>query len=183
MSINISYKLEDKDYKNYNFDALKIKRITFVILKINLPVNVLFSIIFAIYATLKLLGGLYYAYWLTYALFAALFVSIFITNALAALLIASIFGGQAITQQLKGLDRNIELNINESLVSGKQGDLESKYPWTSIKDIYNTKTNLLIFVSDMQAIIIPKRIFKSKEEVDEIWNELQTYYNNSRNNL
>lgn len=85
-------------------------------------------------------------------------------------------GGKYAYRLLDGFDKNYELIIEEDIIKRISSSGESLFNWKNIKDIYNTKRNILIFVSNRQAIIIPKRIFESEQELNEFWNEVQNKY-------
>lgn len=69
------------------------------------------------------------------------------------------------------LDTIIELNNSYS-----------EYNWSKIKDIHNLKYNIIIFTQPYIAIIIPKRIFETEQEMNETWELIQECYNKYKEN-
>lgn len=55
-----------------------------------------------------------------------------------------------------------------------------EYNWSYIKKIYNTKYHFLIYLLKDMAIIIPKRIFESEQEMNETWELIQECYNKNK---
>lgn len=86
-------------------------------------------------------------------------------------------GGKNVYKSLKGIDLNYELSIsNENIIrTNKNGTMITN--WKTVKDIYDTKHNYLIFTSDLQAIIIPKRAFENEEKSQEFYRLIKSYYN------
>ena len=79
---------------------------------------------------------------------------------------------------IKDTDRNYEVNIDDDdCIKITRNDSETVYFWSKIKAIENTKSSILIYISDRQAIIIPKRIFESEQEINNFWNEVKNKYN------
>ena len=83
----------------------------------------------------------------------------------------------------KGKDySNNKLIINSDLnyIEKIDNNSNTEYKWSKIKNIYNLKYSILLFVSDYMSIIIPKRIFESEQEMNETWELIQECYNKNR---
>lgn len=87
------------------------------------------------------------------------------------------YDGKVIYKMQAGIDLNYELSISEENITRTNKNGVSMFNWETIKDIYDTKYNYLIFTSDLQAIIIPKRCFENEEEGKNFYNNIQKYYN------
>lgn len=87
------------------------------------------------------------------------------------------YGGNCIYTALKGVDLNYEISISEENITRANKNGIDIFNWETIKDIYDTKYNYLIFTSDRQAIIIPKRCFEKEEQGKEFYSNIQKYYN------
>lgn len=92
-----------------------------------------------------------------------------------------IWDGHYIYKMLKGMDLNYEISVFEENITRTNKNGVSIFNWATIKDIYDTKYNYLIFVSDLQAIIIPKRCFENEDQGKEFYNTIQKYYNAAQN--
>ena len=86
------------------------------------------------------------------------------------------WGGKYVYRNLEGLDKNYELIIEEDIIKRTSSSGENLFNWNNVRDIYNTKRNIIIFISDRQAIIIPKRIFNSEQEINNFWNSVSAFY-------
>lgn len=84
--------------------------------------------------------------------------------------------GKYIYIMLEGTDLNYELSISGENITRTNKNGINIFNWDKIKDIYDTKYNYLIFISDRQAIIIPKRCFENEEQGKEFYNNIQKYY-------
>lgn len=116
----------------------------------------------------------------------------FITSFLLIILFSSIllialhvrtyyFGAKYTYKMLSGMDLNYEISISAENITRTNKNGVSKFNWETIKDIYDTKYNYLIFISDLQAIIIPKRCFENEEQGQDFYNTIQKYYNAPQN--
>ncbi|MGN0014964.1 MAG: YcxB family protein [Candidatus Gastranaerophilaceae bacterium] len=88
-------------------------------------------------------------------------------------------GGKYAYRMLDGLDKNYELTIENDIIKRNSASGQSTFTWDNVKDIYNTKRSILIFVSDRMAIVVPKRIFNSEQEVNDFWNCVLSCYQNA----
>lgn len=85
-------------------------------------------------------------------------------------------GGKYVYRLLDGFDKNYELIVENDIIRRRSGSGEVSFTWNNVKDIYNTKKNILIFVSDRQALIIPKRVFNSEQEINDFWHLVSSCY-------
>lgn len=177
--IELNYELLDKDLYNFNIESMTIKSAFLNVNKVNLIILGICSIINAAIFTYIIFGGIYISL-LIYVVFIISFLIAYVVSVLFIMLFQIIFGGFQIKQQFKGNNRNAKTIINENTIIDENSIGNSTYNWTSVKGVYNKKHNLLIFVGPIQAIVIPKRIFNSKAEIDGIWEYIQECYNNSR---
>lgn len=90
--------------------------------------------------------------------------------------------GKILYKMLSGIDLNYELSISEENITRTNKNGMSVFNWETVKDIYNTRHNYLIFTSDLQAIIIPKRCFENEEQSNEFYSNIQKYYNENKKN-
>jgi hypothetical protein len=86
-------------------------------------------------------------------------------------------GGKMLYKMLSGIDLNYEISISEENLTRTNKNGISVFNWETTKYIYDTKYNYLIFTSDLQAIIIPKRCFENEERGKDFYNNIQKYYN------
>ena len=159
----LTFTYEPKDYSHYTKEIICIDRISIYILKIlAIPfcISVYVSIMF---------GGIY--------LYISLLVMFIIGYLVSNLLIRHIL------KLKQGVPQEITLKIDEATIfcyAGADKSIQTTYKWNLVKDVYNTRHLLIIFVSDLHGLIIPKRIFYSEEEIDNCWKYLQDYYNNAQ---
>ena len=178
----LNYELTDKDLYNFNLETLTIKQVILNAHKLNLIVFCIFSFMCAIIFTNALMGGIYLLHWFTYISFTISFIIAALLFIIIGILGQILFGGLAIKSHLKGIDRSRKEIIDENSITNENSMGKVIYNWSSTKGIYNKKHNILIFIGTIQAIVIPKRIFNSKEEIDEFWTYIQECYNNAKQN-
>ena len=180
--IELNYELTDKDLFNFNLETLTIKQVILNSQKLNIIIFCIFSFMCATIFTNSLMGGLYLLHWFTYISFIISLIIALLFFAIIGILGQIIFGGLAIKLQMKGIDRSTKAIIDENTITNENSMGKVIHNWSTTKGIYNKKHNFLIFIGPIQAIVIPKRIFNSKEEIDEFWTYIQTCYNNAKNN-
>lgn len=173
--LNFSY--TKKDFSNFNKDTLTTKRVLKFVLKTNVATAVIVSLIVSVCFTTGLFGGIYLTYWMYYICIVCSFVVGYISLNIFALAIQFISGGKMIQKRQQGINEDFKLTINDDLIIVDNGDIHSTFKWASIKDVYNKKNTILIFIADIQAIMIPKRVFNSEKEIDNCWNYIQDCYN------
>lgn len=179
MELTITY--NKKDYSNYAKDTIFIKRILKSYFKMYAKSFLVLSFFAALMFTSMLWGGLYLTYWDFYLVLVILFIVMFPVICMFALLILFFSGGKFIQRRQQGIKATIKIEITPKDIILDNGDIHSVYKWSAVKDLYNKKYNIVIFISDIGAIIIPKRIFNSEEEITDCWNYLNDCYNNTRN--
>ena len=59
----------------------------------------------------------------------------------------------------------------------------SEIKWSQMYKLYKSKHLFLIYMTKNQAIIIPKRIFESEQEMNETWELIQECYNKNREDI
>ena len=74
-----------------------------------------------------------------------------------------------------------EVEICDDGLDMKGKGIASFLKWDGIVDIYEAKTVFLIFVSDFQAIIIPKRAFETPEKAKDFFNFVNEKVSNAKN--
>lgn len=174
---------EPKDYSNFNKDTLGVKRFVKYMLKVNAVPFVFISLCMALGFSFGLFGGIYLRYWLFDVILLVAFVVSYILACLFGLASQFVFGGKIIQRTQKGVCKDVKFTINDDVILFDNGSVQSTYQWSSIKDVYNQKYSLLIFIADVQAIVIPKRIFNSNDEIESCWKYLQDCYNNAQSSL
>ena len=167
--MKINYELTLNDCKAYAKEVFFIKRIFCCFIKENVLKAIICSILLS-----PSLGLLFFGFHIIPVI--TLFIGLFIFVYIIWGLMWYYSGGKNVYRMLEGFDKNYELIIEEDIIKRISSSGESLFNWKNVKDIYNTKRNILIFVSDRQAIIIPKRIFESEQELNEFWNEVQNKY-------
>lgn len=180
--LEIKFSFEPTDYKNFNKDSLGIKRIRKIILNLYIVPNIIFSFIFSLCFSFGLFGGIYFQYWLFDVVLCIGMVIAYIFLLGFLLFNQYIFGGKATIRQQQGVNKDVIITLQDDMLTSDNGDMRSEFHWDKVKDIYNKKHSLLIFVADMQSIIIPKRIFNSEKDMDDCWNYIQDCYNKTHNN-
>lgn len=179
MEFTITY--NDKDYSNCNKDIIFIKRIlkdTFK--RFAIPYAVL-SFIVALVFTSTVYGGLYLSDCFFYVVQTISFLVLFVVVCLFVLIMQFLSGGKYIQRQHQGVNANTRIEITPQNIILDNGDINFVVKWSTVKDIYNRKHNIIVFISDMQVISIPKRIFNSEEEIANCWSYLNDCYNSARN--
>jgi len=68
-----------------------------------------------------------------------------------------------------------ELSFDETGISGKDGLSETRISWSGIVRSSSTPKHYFLFFSEMNALTIPKRIFKTSVEEDAFENMLAQY--------
>jgi len=112
-------------------------------------------------------------YFITLIIFSAIFLVILITQYYFK-------SGKAIYKMQEGTDLNFEVSISKENITRINKNSTLIINWETIKDLYDTKHHYLIFISDRQAVIIPKRIFENEEQGKEFYNLIQSYYNEAK---
>ena len=79
----------------------------------------------------------------------------------------------------KALDAEVEVQENGLYMEGK--GISSFVGWDGIVEIYSATNTFLLFVSDYQAVIIPKRAFKTPELAQEFFELVDSKVKASKN--
>ena len=168
--MRVHYEITLKDCDNFAKETIFMKRFLIRFIKDNVNRALIFSVImtfcFGVYFKLNIVG------------FFLLFVFMLLIVYFIWLLKAYFEDGKSMYKLFEGLDKKYELVIegNESIKRISNG-MENSFAWENVKEIYNTKSNILIFVSERQALIIPKRAFDDRNQLDDFWKEIQDKYN------
>lgn len=175
----LNFSFEKKDYSNFTKDSLGVKRIIKAQLKEFAIPFAIVSLVMSLLLTIKSCG-ICLDSWSFYVFLFETFASFYlIFSCLVFILILGI-GSRNIQKLQQGIDKDTKITINDDvLVQVKEG-MSSAFEWSTVKDIYNKKHSILVFISDFQAIFIPKRIFNSENEINELWDYMQTCYNNAK---
>jgi len=168
--MKINYELKLKDCQNYVKETFFIKRLLLYFLKDNFIRTIICSILFSLYMVFFVVN-----FNIKYMIF-SFFIFIIFAYFMGGLFVY-FSGGKEVYKFLDGLDKNYELNIEKDCIKRKSSNLETTINWNNVKDIYNMKNNILIFVSERHAIIIPKRIFETEKSVQDFWQDIQTCFN------
>lgn len=161
----LEFEITKKDCINYNKSIYKIKRFrkklaVYIYLP---PVCLLLSII----------GGFFYP-----TLFAT-FLTCFVVST-TIFCISYFLGGRQIYNMLKGMDLSRKITVDENGITNINATSNSTYFWKNVFDMYNFKDNIIIFIGEVQGIIIPKRVFSSELEATKFYAQLLEYYNNAK---
>lgn len=169
--MKINYEFTLKDCNNYVRETLFMKRFFVYFIKDNLLRAIIVSLVLSL--------------WFCYYLLNLNIVSIVVCF-FAWLIIAYIVwglmdyctGGKNLYKMMNGLDMKYELTLENDVIKRKSSYGEISFSWNKLKGINNTKKNILLFISERQAIIVPKRIFETKQELDDFWTIVQENYKN-----
>lgn len=175
------FKYEPKDYTNYSREVLGIRRIFINMLKLYAIPYIILSLVFSLCFVSSLFGGIIWWYWLFYIVMFISFIIILSCLYLLAITLQFLFGGSAIKRMQQGVNKNIKIIMSNETIIIDNGDMHAEHKFSSIKDIYNKKNNYLLFISDFQAIIVPKRIFKTQEEATDCWDYIENNFKNANN--
>jgi hypothetical protein len=178
--IELNYELTDKDLFNFNLETLTIKQVLLNAHKMNLIMFSIMAIFCGIFFTSALMGE-YIIHWFSIIAFVISFIIALLLLIIIGILGQIIFGGLAIKLQMKGIDRSTKALINDSEITNENSMGKTTYNWSAAKGVYNKKHNILIFIGPIQAIVIPKRIFNTEQEIEETWNYIQECYNKANN--
>lgn len=112
--------------------------------------------------------------------FSVVFLLFFLLLVGCTILVQYLFGGPKTASLQKGLDPNVRILIDEHGIDAYVGEfIREIYDWRAVKDVYDTKKQLIIFISDFRAIIIPKRIFETEKDIQNCWNFILKCHNAS----
>ena len=189
--IELKFKYESKDYRDFARACLGIRRILIAQFKPYLTLIGIFSIIIAgMISNVFISNTIFYdindqcvepSNFLKFLTFSFAFFVIFIFLIACGILGQYFLGGRRIAIFRKGIDPDTQIIIDEKglkIYLGKS--IHYICAWNSVKDAYNTKKLLIIFISDFLGIIIPKRIFKTSEDVKNCWDFILQFYKKDR---
>lgn len=168
MMNEITYTNEKKDFTDFARFSLKIPRCISILLKRVLIVTLIITII-GCFLFIKH----FYIQSITFILLYFLFNLIFLL--VSVYILSFIFNGHALYNLSKGLDLNYTLTLTDEGIKRVSSSSTSTYNWSNVKDIYNTKREIFVFVSDFQAIIIPKRAFENEADSESFYNLIIEY--------
>ena len=77
---------------------------------------------------------------------------------------------------------NLIINSDENTFINKNDISTTVINWNKVLKIDNTKDSMLIYTTTSAAIIIPKRIFETEQEMNETWELIQECYNKYKEN-
>lgn len=172
----INFKLEKKDLKNFSREHLLLKRNFLFQLKVFALGSLCFGVLMSVFFSLVLFKGLSYIlicksiFFLTLGFFIPMFtftflLQFFVTNA---------------TKTSNYTDCNIVIDSETDAVKIKTENTYCEFKWNSLFEIQNKKHNILLYTTRNVAIIIPKRIFNSEEEISELWNLISDCYKKAK---
>lgn len=167
--MKISYEFTLEDCNIYVKETFFIKKLFLYFLKDNIRRALICALLLS-------LGFACLFYSFNIALIVVLFIVIFLSEYIIWGLMGYFSGGKYVYRLLDGLDKNYELIVENDIIRRRSGSGEVSFTWNNVKDIYNTKKNILIFVSDRQALIIPKRVFNSEQEINDFWHLVSSCY-------
>ena len=189
--IELKFKYESKDYRDFARACLGIRRIFIAHFKPYLLWIGIFSLIIAgMISDVLINNTIFYdissqyvepSNFFKFLTFAITFFIILIFLTACGILGQYFLGGRKIENLRKGVNPDTRIVMDSEVLdiySGKS--VHGIYNWDSVKDIYNTEKLLIIFPSDFLGIIIPKRIFKTNKEVENCWNFILTCYKQSK---
>ena len=74
----------------------------------------------------------------------------------------------------------IIIDSDKNNFSSKTAERDYSINWNTVFKIDNIDSSILIYTDRTVAIIIPKRIFESEQEMNETWELIQECYNKNR---
>lgn len=164
----ITYTMEKRDFTDFARFSLKVPRCIFIYLKRILLITLVITAI----AGCLLIKQLNIQ---AILLFFGIFLFYFIFFSIFGFISAFFFNGNILYKHFKGVDLNYTLRITVEGIERKSSSINSMYNWVIVKDIYDTKKAFYVFVSDFQAVIIPKRAFESEAEAKSFYNLMLEY--------
>ena len=167
--MKISYEFTLEDCNIYVKETFFIKKLFLYFLKDNIRRALICALLLS-------LGFACLFYSFNIALIVVLFIVIFLSEYIIWGLMSYFSGGKYVYRLLDGLDKNYELIVENDIIRRRSGSGEVSFTWNNVKDIYNTKKNILIFVSNRQALIIPKRVFNSERDINVFWHLVSSCY-------
>lgn len=186
--IELKFKYESRDYQDFARALLGIRRllIAHFILWIGIFSIIIASAITDIFIDNTTFYDTNNQYiesdnFLKFSTFSIAFLLAFLFFIVYVILGQYFLGGKKIENLRKGISPNTRILINDEVLDIYSGEfIREIYNWNSVKDVYNTKNLFIIFISDFKGIIIPKRVFKTKEEAKNCWDLILACYNNKR---
>ena len=167
--------LTKEDFKNYVIDQKKIK---FIKLKKNLVTQYVLVLMF-----LLLLIGWLFCYW-SEEWHCAIYIAFVLSMIIFCFVdYMYLFPNRTATilydRSSSFIKRKYIINSEEGTITVRSVKKEV-YNLNYCYAIENTKNNILIFTVKNEALIIPKRIFKDEQEMNEVWELIQECYNKNR---
>lgn len=196
----ISYTLTQEDCRDYVKSQYKIPRIKKFIMKAYIPFWIIGSVCFVIFLLplfINLFTGLKYLmseggmsflkaltdfqmvefyksglmYFVSNILpFIFIWLAVFFSSWYLGACDAFSLYSKRVFKLLEGRALEAEIEVQEGGLSMTGKTLSSFIEWSGIVDIHSTPNTFLIFVSDYQAVIVPKRAFETPEKADEFFN-------------
>ena len=196
----ISYTLTQEDCKDYVKSQYKIPRIRKFIFKSYIPfwvIGSVFVVIFMLPLFINLFTGVnylvkeggmsffkaltdfqmveFYKGALTYFIqtvlpFVGIWLAIFVINWFVGATDAFSHTSKRVFKLLEGRALEAEVEVQEGGLNMTGKTASTFMEWSGIVDIYSTPNTFLLFVSDYQAVIIPKRAFETPEKAEEFFN-------------
>ena len=134
-----------------------------------------FSLIFSIIVFIMLIMfGLYIIVFNVYDLY------IFLAGFFILFFIFLILPVVIATLRFKNINLNIKIDSESPILMYKNIYGYSELNWNKAQEICKTRFLLLIYIIKNQALVIPKRIFESEQEMNETWELIQECYNKNR---
>ena len=184
----LNYDITKDDLKNYAKDYLSVKRLKENRIKKSV---IVFIILFILLLMLNIITIFPNVNDIQVAFVGFIFMSfvIFIFTLIFSLIIYFL---ESLSLRITALQlyNGMDFQNNKIIIDSEKGtfstfdrDNNSAVNWSMIKDIYNLKYSILIFISDYRAFIIPKRIFETEQEMNETWKLIKECYDKSRGNV
>ncbi len=188
--IELKIKYKSGDYTDFNRAGIGISRIMQESFKRSF---LWFGIISGIIAWLMVIGKTFFdidgqivepSSFCEFLAFLIAFLLIFSLLVGCTIFVQYLFGGQNTAALQKGLDPNVRIVLDKHGIDAYVGEfIREIYDWRAVKDVYDTKKQLIIFIADFKAIIIPKRIFETEEDIQNCWNFILKCHNASKEKI
>ena len=154
----LEYELTKKDIFKFSFFHNEIKN------KFSLIFSLIVFITLVIYALFLIIFKFYDLYIYVVSFFVVFFIFLILPATIA------IFKN-------KNISLNIKIDSESSVLVIDNIYGHSEINWSQMHKIYKLKNLLLIYMTKNAAIVIPKRIFATEQEMNETWELIQECYN------
>lgn len=164
----INYTNEKQDFIDFSRFSLKIPKCALVLVR-RAFIGAIIATLLSSFVFIKHLNYHSIIFLLIY------FLSVCIIFTALVFISGFFINGHTLYNQMKGIDLNYSLALTEEGIKRTSSLGVSTINWSNVKEICNTKKAFYVFVSDFQAIMIPKRAFENAEQAQNFYNLMIEY--------